>query len=101
MFIAQDICQYLERAYTVYIYTSREKAMSSLDIVAYTQAIHTIQKYPKDVHFIDLGRLDRIIPIIAVAYAQDIPSDVIDAALQSATEPTDLESYLMKEAWLH
>ncbi|WP_415891164.1 hypothetical protein ACMXYV_07535 [Neptuniibacter sp. SY11_33] len=75
--------------------------MASLDLVAYTQAIHSIQKFPQDVHFIDLGRLDRIIPIIAVAFAQDVPSDVIDAALQSATEPADLESYLMQEVWFH
>ncbi|WP_299179298.1 hypothetical protein [uncultured Neptuniibacter sp.] len=75
--------------------------MASLDIVAYTQAIHSIKKFPQDVHFIDLGRLDRIIPIIAAAYAQEVPSDVIDAALQSATEPEDLESYLMREVWLH
>lgn len=75
--------------------------MASLDIVAYTQAILSIQKFPKDVNVIDLGRVDRIIPIIAAAYAQDIPANVIDAALQSATEPEDLEAYLMKEVWSH
>ncbi len=75
--------------------------MPSLDVVAYTQAIHSIQKFPKDVNVIDLGRIDRILPIIATAYAQGIPTDVIDASLQSVTEPEDLEAYLMKEVWWH
>lgn len=75
--------------------------MASLDITSYKLAIKAISRFPKDTYLIDLGRVDRIIPIIANAYAQSIPEDIIFAAIQSVTEPQDLEFYLLQETQKH